>query len=121
MDGLADPDRRRDGVAALLCLHRNDPRQFAAELREPARVRCRVPPTAVWQCEDIRRASELLDELERSRLLSFDAVRVRRVDDGVAVAFRELERRRERILECSVDRDEATADRTHLTDLARCD
>src|SRR4051794_954995 len=106
MDGLADPDRRRDRVAALLCLDRNEPRQVAAELGEPARVRRRVPATAVWQRKDVRRASELLDELERSRLLSFDPVRVRRVDDGIPLALRELERRGERILERSVDRDE---------------
>ena len=62
-------------VSARRCrLDRMEPRQRAGGLLEAARVRLRVAAAAVRQRQHVGQPAELLDDLERGRLLPLDAV-----------------------------------------------
>ncbi len=91
------------------------------ELVEAEGVRAEVASTPVGQGEHVRCRAELLDDLERGRLLSLEPVRVQRVDEDVSASGGELPRGRERLVEGSSYFEHARAERARLRELGRRD
>ena len=79
---IADPDRRGERRLPVDGLDR-DERRLEPELPERLRVGRRVPAASVREHEAVRRAAELLDDLEHGGLLALAAIGVERVDEDV--------------------------------------
>ena len=105
VDRSRDADRRGVRRRAVGRLDRRRAAAPAPGLQEALRVRHRVAASAVRESEHVGRSAELLDDLERCGLLSFDPIRVRRVDDDGALALGELLCCRERVVEGALDLD----------------
>ena len=95
---VSDPDRRGEGLPSLLGLDRDD-RRIEAQLRARLRVGRGVAASTVREDECVRRAAELLDDLQHRGLLPGAPVRVQGVDEHVGSAARELLGRCERGVE----------------------
>ena len=80
---------------------------------KPLAYATRVAAAAVGQREHVRRAAELLDDLERRGLLALDPVRVERVDEREAPR-RPARGSRERVVEAAADLDDLGAGRARL-------
>ena len=117
MDGGRNPDRGGGRRRAVGGFDGNDLERRESRLEEALRVRDRVAAAAVRQSEDVGKAAELLDDLECCGLLTFDPVRVRRVDHDRAFALGELLGRGERVVERSFDLDQSRTGHAHLGEL----
>ena len=114
---LLDPDRacqRSCPVGRLDRVHRRCEPQLGQRLR----VGRRVAAAAVGEDERVRRASELLDDLEHGCLLPLDPVRVERVDEHVVAPVGEPAGGRERLVEAAAHRQHAGPERARLDELA---
>ena len=118
--GPGDPDRARDGHGSVRRLARDQPRQLAA-LLEAAGVGAGVPTAAVGKREHVGRRPQVLKDLERSGLLTLDAVRVERVDEHELVVPGELLCRVERLVEAAADLEQPGAGGDRLKQLRRGD
>ena len=106
---IDDADGRGVRVGAIRRLHGMDARQRAGRLLEAARIRARVAAAAVGERQHRGQAAELLDDLDRRGLLTFDAVVVAaRVDEHGALLRREPLGLRVRVRERSVNLDDAS-------------
>ena len=114
---IRDANRRRERRPPLRSLAGDERRPARSRLREATRIGTDVAPAAVREREHVRCASEVLDDLERGRLLPFDAKRVERVDEDVRAAVGERARGRERVVEAPADLDDARSERAGLRDL----
>ena len=118
--GRRDPDRGGERLRAGGRLHGDDA-LLDAELLEAERVGARVAAAAVGQRQQVGRAAELLDELERGRLLALQAVRVERVDEDVRAATGQLERGFERLVEAAAHLEQPRSGGPSLRELAERD
>ena len=83
----------------------------------PAAYETVLPPPPYGQHEDVRRAAQLLDDLEHRGLLAGPAVRVERVDEHVRAAVGELLGRDEGLVEVALDLEHRRAEHARLREL----
>src|SRR5438034_11420113 len=98
----ADPDCRGPGGRPLSGLPDDDPRRDAGVETAGGHSRD-VAAAAERQGDDVRRAPELLENLDHDGLLSFDAVRVERVDEHEPLALAELATEAQGVVEAAAN------------------
>ncbi len=120
MRRLGDADRGGERVARSAACADDEPRRLRPSSAKPWRTRG-VAAAAVREREHVGRAAELLDDLERRRLLALDPVRVERVDEHVRAALGELAGSCERLVEAAAHLEHPRADSARLGELRRRD